>query len=156
MSHEETRIVVGVKDPGPCPEKPLKPRNPQEMFRRTEEIWSSEHESTDLADLLHLIPDGVTADCIHINVGQNPDNGYIYTSISYDYDIPNLKYKEQLVRYEKRMVAYEKKLAQWDARYQKWLAKRTKYDEVVQRMKADIEKAFERHGDILSCTLDVI
>ncbi len=94
------------------PKKPVEPRKPKNVFTRTESVWSSNDNDILLSDILHLIPSGVSAEKIFIRVEK--ELGVFHTSISYEYDVPNTKFFEQL-------KDFEKKFAQYQLEYEKWL-----------------------------------
>lgn len=145
------RIDFNIEEPGPRPKRPTKPRKPQEMFKRTEEIWCNCDGCITLADLLHMIPDGVTADNIHVNVDENADS-----YITYDYDIPNTKYTEQLKGYEKRLAQFEIDYPAWNIADIEWRKQRAEHDLSVIRLREEIKDAFESRRSTVEDEKDAV
>lgn len=121
-------IFKNIEHPGPLPKKPSKPRKPREFITKTKIIWSSEQDNIPFSELLFMIPHHVTAENIYVVVEKN-ENGYRHTTISYNYDIPNTKYKEQLLAYQSRVNDYGNALKMYEKDIEIWRQKKQEYDE---------------------------
>lgn len=137
-------IDVPVQHPGDKPKRPSTPRKPKLVSLVTEEVWSSENSDCSLSEILGMIPPEVAADSIHINVERNP-NGYLYTRISYNIEMPNTRYSEQLVEYEKRMMKNARDLKKWERMCAEWEQRLVQHYESVKKMQEYIIHEFEQH-----------
>lgn len=127
------------------PKKPTRPRPPREVFRRFETVWSSEEEDILLADLLHLIPSDVKAQNVRINVEKNPVNGYPYVTVTYEHDIINTRYSEQLRDYDERLKRYESDIAEWLEKDALWLLSKHAQDDELAQLRNVVETAYNDH-----------
>ena len=134
------RINVGVTQ-GPRPRRPPRPRKPRATFWRSESIWTSEDDDILLADLLHLIPSDVQAQRVRNSVQKNPLNGYPHTIITYNHEILNTKFDEQMLDYESRIARYSDDLIRWQARDSEWCNKAQLCEAHVSLLQAQIEQA---------------
>ena len=132
-----------LESPGPKPKKPNKPRAPKEFVIRTEQVWNSEDESVQLAELLNQIPADVPADRIHISVEKNK-NGYRFTTISYDYEVPNTKYQKQLDAYNLRLEKYQHDLEEWETELLEWTKQNKQYNDFVLSIDELVSSSFNR------------
>lgn len=141
--------IVGFEHPGTRPRRPPKPRRPRKTFWRTESVWSSEDDDILLADLLHLIPSDVKAHRIRVSVERNAVNGYPHVTITYNHEIPNTRFVEQLRDYEERMQRYDHELSRWRVRDAEWIASMATYELHVADLAGRIAQAFDENEAIL-------
>lgn len=143
------QLIAGLNRLPPRPRRPVRPRRPRETFRRTECVWSSEDDDILLSDVLLLIPTGIRADDIRICVERNAQTGYTLVTVTYDHDIPNTRFQDQLRDYEERMRRYEIELPEWSRRNAEWLLLKQQHDSEIQQLSDQIAEAFVDADDII-------
>lgn len=121
------------------PRKPACPRRPKPVFRKTETVWTSDDEDILIADLLHLIPSNIRAEDIRISVDKGSTTRVVVT---YDYEIINTKFEQQLADYNDRVLLYKKELAVWQQKNDEWMNKQLDQQEQIKILKIEIEKLY--------------